>query len=173
MRLLALLASGCGVCGEFSYRGYAVDEKCGVIYGAQGTWFRDAGVVELRFDPSLPLTRPGLDWGVGEPTLMVLFSDEHLKKGTVVPPEELFSTCSYAWAGRPGEPAGAFNGPADVEVEVLGRGFNPDFDPNTRPRVQRFAWRFDCAEGEVVSEGTDVVELVIAGGGTSLPAASP
>lgn len=159
MRWLVLLAAGCNVCGEFSYRDYTVEEHCGVVYGAQGFWDRDAGIVGLSFTPTTPIGRPGLSWGRSEPSLTVEFPDEHLRAGTEVPADALDARCRWSWEAGEHGPAGSYIGPAVAEVTVRGRGFNPDLDPLDRSRYQRFTWSFDCADGGIVSTGTDVIEL--------------
>ncbi len=172
--LLFLVAglAGCATCGDFTYRGYTVDEHCGSVYGTQGRWFRGDGVVELTLGASNPLTQTGITWGRYEPTLRVAFVDDYLIAGSEVPEADLATRCQWAEVPRAGAGGDviAHDAPATyAEVTVRGRGFNPDLNPLDRDRYQRFSWHFECFDGEIASIATDVVALVVVDGNSPWP----
>jgi hypothetical protein len=163
--MLVIAAAGtaaCNTCGTFSYRGYEVEEHCGVVYGTTGRWFRGDGVVELQVGSSAPVGRTQISFRPDRPDVRIAFPDIYLRRGTEVPAEDVAARCAL--------PDGAPLAVEQAEVFVRRRGTNLDLDPVDRSRYRRFSWSIRCAEGVIRSEATDVVELEVTEGFSDWPA---
>lgn len=156
----ALGLSACATCGTFSYKGYTVEERCGVVYGVQGTFFEEDEAVELEITSTTRVDDRHIDWNSAQPTIRVRIHAEDIEKGTLLTEADVDATCIWGEFG-PGQASsigetreGTFE---HFEVEVLGKTGHVELDPEG-PR-RRFRWDVACGDGVLAAEGTDVVLL--------------